>query len=83
MGGGIGIGAGGFHLQDIGMYKINHVLCRWVHCQNSYAVPNVFNGHVHWTEGPFDWHRQHERMLQPGLSTFHLDFTLPWCVTIF
>jgi hypothetical protein len=67
-------------LQDIGVYKINHVLGKWVHCQNPYAVPNVFNGHHHWTEGPFDWHRQHERMLQPGVSVFHMDFTLPWCV---
>ena len=62
------------------MYKINHVLSRWVHCTHNYCVPNVFNGHNHWTEGPFDWHRSYERMLQQGLSAFHLDFTLPWCI---
>ena len=44
-------------LQDIGVYKINHVICKWVHCTNNYCVPNVLNGHHHWTEGPFDWHR--------------------------
>jgi hypothetical protein len=65
------------------MYKINHMINRWIHCTNQYCVPNVFLGHHHWTEGPFDWHRGYERMLQPGFSTFHIDFTLPWCITNF
>jgi len=67
-------------IQDIGMYKINHMISRWVICTHNYCVPNVFNGHAHWTEGPFDWHRSYERMLTPGLSAFHLNFTLPWCI---
>jgi len=62
--------------QIIGIYKIDHANQKWIVGEEELPVQNAFKGHVHKTNGDFDWAYNHNRMISYD-SEFFISFDLP------